>query len=417
MSVPSSEAYVEEWLSSFSSKLGTCRSIPAQPLTPSSLRSSPLIPAQSGKRKRSRSMPEPRPQCPQKRQRRLRSDNDIFPDQSASDIGITELSERTRLSRPSQYAGSSPKRTTSPVRDLLKDLRVLKPSIFCEIPSSVILPESAAALQQSLMDRLEEGLIPASLKSNVLAKYPSIAASIPIVAYDLSDTRSANELGIMWDSVEEILSESRDCGRYQQDKNAWCMKVVYSTLRLALKGNHSLKVESVQTQAINPEVLPITPKNYRVQKKADYAFSFHHNAPQISDLYDQLYLEGLGDRISHTTDANTNRLALFSGIDVKQENGGKNEALAQLAIWLAAGLESVRRLGELGQEQQYLVEELHPVVRWTVISHDWYTYIAYRVNQGGRDTFNVVGPWRVAAADTRDVKKYERIVSVCSAVT
>lgn len=142
-----------------------------------------------------------------------------------------------------------------------------------------------------------------------------------------------------------------------------------------------------QTQAINPEVLPITPKNYRVQKKADYAFSFHRNTPQISDLYDQLYLEGLGDRISHTTDANTKRLALFSGIEVKQENGGKDEALAQLAIWLAAGLENVRRLGELGQEQQYLDEELHPVIGWTVIGHDWYTYIAYRVNQGGRDTF------------------------------
>jgi hypothetical protein len=164
MTVPSSEAYVEEWLSRFSNKLGTYRSIPAQPLTPSSLRSSPSIPAQSGKRKRSRSVLEPRPQCSQKRQRRLRSDDDIFQDQSASDIGITELLERTRLSRPSQSAGSSPKRTTSPVRDLLKDLRVLKPSIFCEIPSSVILPESAAALQQSLMDRLEEGLIPASLK-------------------------------------------------------------------------------------------------------------------------------------------------------------------------------------------------------------------------------------------------------------
>jgi len=142
-----------------------------------------------------------------------------------------------------------------------------------------------------------------------------------------------------------------------------------------------------QTQAINPKVLPVTPKNYRVQKKADYTFSFHRNSPQISDLYDQLYLKGLGDRISQTTDANTKRLALFSGIEVKQENGGKDEALAQLAIWLAAGLENVRRLGELSQRQQSLGEELHPVVGWTVIGHDWHTYIAYRVNQGGRDTF------------------------------
>ena len=164
MTVPSSRAYVEEWLSSLSNKLPEPRPITAQPLTPSSFRSSPSIPAGSGKRKRSRSMPEPRSQSPQKRQRRLHNEDDIFPDQSASDAGITELSERTRLSRPSQSAGSSPKRTISPVRDLLNDLRVSNPSILCEIPSSVILPESAAALQQSLMNRVEEGLIPAGLK-------------------------------------------------------------------------------------------------------------------------------------------------------------------------------------------------------------------------------------------------------------
>jgi len=109
-------------------------------------------------------MPDPRPQSPSKRQRRLRDDDDIFPGQSASDIGITELSERTKLSRPSQSAGSSPKRAASPVRDVLNDLRVSNPSVLCEIPSSVILPERAAALQRSLMDHLDEGLIPAGLK-------------------------------------------------------------------------------------------------------------------------------------------------------------------------------------------------------------------------------------------------------------
>jgi hypothetical protein len=50
---------------------------------------------------------------------------------------------------------------------------------------------------------------------------------------------------MLWDSIEEVLSESRDCGRYQQDENAWCMKVVHPVLRLALKGSSVLKVESV----------------------------------------------------------------------------------------------------------------------------------------------------------------------------
>jgi len=83
------------------------------------------------------------------------------------------------------------------------------------------------------------------LQSRILATYPSIAASIPTYAYDVSDTRSTDELNTLWDYVEEILGESKDCGRYQQDENAWCMKVVHPTLRLALKGSPLLKVESV----------------------------------------------------------------------------------------------------------------------------------------------------------------------------
>lgn len=393
---PEGHISIDKWLETYSNEPPDFPLIPAEPLTPPT---STL----SVQRKWTRDMAEPRSRSPQKRQRMVRDDDDLFPDQSASGVGITELSERTRLSQPSHSVGSSPKRATSPVRDLLNDLRVSKPAVLCEIPSAVTLPERALALQRSLMDHLEEELIPVGLKTQIFATYPSVAASIPTSAYDVSDSRSTLELNTLWDCIEEILSESRDCGRYQQDENAWCMKVVHPVLRLALKGSSMLKVESVQTQTINPHILPITPKNYRVQRKADYTFSFHRNTPQVSDLYNKLNLAGLGDTISQTMDANTKRLALFSGIEVKQENGGKDEALVQLAIWLAAGLENLRRLGELGQKRPYLCKELHPTVGWTVIGHDWHTYIAYMANQDGRDTFNVVGPWRVAAADTRDV--------------
>ncbi|PSN73795.1 hypothetical protein BS50DRAFT_195981 [Corynespora cassiicola Philippines] len=158
------ETSILKWLEDFPCDRQNPSLTSAEPLTPLSLRSGPSTPTLSGKRKRGRSMPEPRSHSPQKRQRRLPDDDDIFPDQSASDMGVTELSERTKLSRPSQSAGSSPKRATSPVRDLLNDLRVSKPSVLCEIPSSVTLPERAAALQRRLMDELEERLIPASLK-------------------------------------------------------------------------------------------------------------------------------------------------------------------------------------------------------------------------------------------------------------
>lgn len=171
-----------------------------------------------------------------------------------------------------------------------------------------------------------------------------------------------------------------------------------------------LKLKACKPKQLIQICCPLRQKNYRIQRKADYAFSFHRNTPQVSDLYNKLNLAGKGDRISQTMDANTRRLALFSGIEVKQENGGKDEALAQLAIWLAAGLENLRRLSKLGRKQPHLDEELHPTVGWTVIGHDWYTYIAYRANQDGRDTFNVVGPWRVAAADTRDVYGFFKLL-------
>ena len=69
-----------------------------------------------------------------------------------------------------------------------------------------------------------------------------------------------------------------------------------------------------QTQAINPDLLPVTPKSYRVQRKADFTFSFHRNTPEIPDLYNKLSLAGVGETIGQTTDANTKRQALFSGI-------------------------------------------------------------------------------------------------------
>ncbi|KAF2633281.1 hypothetical protein BU25DRAFT_2998 [Macroventuria anomochaeta] len=117
----------------------------------------------SARRKRPRDMSEPRPRSSQKRQRTRRED-DVFSEQSASDVAITELSEKTRLSQPSFSGRSGPKRATSPVRDLMNDLRVSKPAILCEIPSTVSLPQHASTLQRGLMERLDEAIIPLGLK-------------------------------------------------------------------------------------------------------------------------------------------------------------------------------------------------------------------------------------------------------------
>ncbi|KAE8372231.1 hypothetical protein BDV26DRAFT_105033 [Aspergillus bertholletiae] len=155
-------------------------------------------------------------------------------------------------------------------------------------------------------------------------------------------------------------------------------------LHLAFKDS-MLKAESVQSQTINPELLPIMPKNYRVQKKCDYAFYFHEDTQQVSDLYDALSSVGAGDVLSQTMDSNTKQRVLFSGLEVKQENGGKDEALAQLATWLAAGMENTRKLWNRSPKALHSYRDLPPMVGWTVIGHDWHTWVTFGATNIGTD--------------------------------
>lgn len=126
------------------------------------------------------------------------------------------------------------------------------------------------------------------------------------------------------------------------------------------------------------------PNKVRVNKKADYALAFSSRREDILSLYERVSLGELGHTISQTTDAYTKRIAFFSGLEVKQSNGGNTEALAQLSIWLTAGLEKTRLLGALGG-QMSRIDQLQPVIGWTVIGHDWHTYIAFRAVNEGQD--------------------------------
>ncbi|KAE8353466.1 hypothetical protein BDV28DRAFT_107173 [Aspergillus coremiiformis] len=203
-------------------------------------------------------------------------------------------------------------------------------------------------------------------------------------AYDDSKDLSDREVDRLWESIAEILDEARESSRYQRDENAWCTAVVYPLLQLALQGS-MLKARSIQSQTINPELLPIMPKNYRVQKKCDYTFYFHQRTQQVSDLYQALSQSGVGNVLSQTTDASTKRLLLFSGTEVKAENGGKDEALSQLVTWIAAGMENTRKLGSRASERDYSYCDLSPMVGWTVVGHDWHLYVAFGATDNGTD--------------------------------
>ncbi|OCK76524.1 hypothetical protein K432DRAFT_462906 [Lepidopterella palustris CBS 459.81] len=157
--------------------------------------------------------------------------------------------------------------------------------------------------------------------------------------------------------------------------------VVVPTIQLALgysrKKDAILQLETVQSQSIRTNVLPVS--LIRSNKKTDFTFSFQGNA--VSPIYHRLKAAGINENIGHTIDACTSRFALFSGIEVKREGGSTEEALAELAIWLCAGLESHRQLAEC------TAENLLPVVGWTVVGPEWRTYMAYRaLNQNGVET-------------------------------
>jgi hypothetical protein len=82
----------------------------------------------------------------------------------------------------------------------------------------------------------------------------------------------------------------------------------------------------------------------------------------VRDFYDKISLGGHGYQISQTTDAFTERVLLFSGIEVKLDDGGKKEALAQLAIWLMT----------IDIEREELRSKLNTCARMSVLISSWW---------------------------------------------
>jgi len=229
---------------------------------------------------------------------------------------------------------------------------------------------------------------------------PIGAEEIPNSAYFDSDHLSDSMLDSLWDELKRIFFEARHCDMYGKDENAWCLDVVQPILSSQFHGTNQLQLLSVQSQQINTSLLPMMRNNTsRINRKTDYAFSFSCRDPEIFKLYQEVSLGGQGYEIGQTTDAFTKRVILFSGVEVKPDDGGKKEALAQLAIWLTASLEKNRSLGKMVKhEDTDLSDWLLPTVGITVVGHDWSTYIGYQV----ANEVHVV-PIDVIFANTRSI--------------
>lgn len=80
---------------------------------------------------------------------------------------------------------------------------------------------------------------------------------------------------------------------------------------------------------------------------------------------------------------------MVCGIEVK-EAGGDYEAMMQLAIWSAAGLEKVKRLGRIQSN------DLPPFIGWTSVGNEWKAHLSW-MNSSGHLT---MGPLRPINYDT-----------------
>jgi hypothetical protein len=133
-----------------------------------------------------------------------------------------------------------------------------------------------------------------------------------------------------------------------------------------------LRVHSIQTQAIDPVFVPKHPSQ-SFAKKADFALSLGEQHEAVKRT-----LRADPDRpLSQMTDAATSTVPLVCGVEVKEQGGGYNEAIMQLAVWSAAGL---ARLEGLWKDAGVgTVEDgIMPFVGLTVVGHEWRLRIAWK---------------------------------------
>ncbi|KAH9205760.1 hypothetical protein DL95DRAFT_417143 [Leptodontidium sp. 2 PMI_412] len=203
----------------------------------------------------------------------------------------------------------------------------------------------------------------------------------------------------LWDVADKIYNEARRCHDNHLDESAW-MKVVNNVLDSTELGEETsmLHVHSIQTQSVDPTLLPIhTSQSFA--KKADLAFAFSSDHPSVAAAIEPVQKANPDLCLSQMTDAYTSTVPLACCLEVKEQGGDYNESILQLGIWCAAGLERLRGLRTLGKSDSGsgLEEELPPFLGWTVVGHDWKFHISWKDEDGN---VIVLGPWRSLNAGT-----------------
>lgn len=155
---------------------------------------------------------------------------------------------------------------------------------------------------------------------------------------------------------------------------------------------------------------------------------------EVKHLYKALSFGGPGYSLSQMTDTYTKRTMLFCGAEVKRSGADELESLAQLAIWLAAGLrQQQQRLQWLvsrdlqsslsdkdlqhletnaeviqnsdqphsqdGQTTSKKTATSLPLLGWTIQGHSWSLYVAWILNDGSFRTVSQSAFYLIASSN------------------
>lgn len=84
---------------------------------------------------------------------------------------------------------------------------------------------------------------------------------------------------------------------------------------------------------------------------------------------------------------------MFCGVEIKQPSADVQEGLAQLVIWLAAGLRKMWELLEAGRARRGGGEPKDPLplIGWTVHGHNWRFYLAWLKDPAASSTVCLLG--------------------------
>ncbi|KAL9628137.1 MAG: hypothetical protein Q9164_007382, partial [Protoblastenia rupestris] len=255
-----------------------------------------------------------------------------------------DTSSRSRTTSPSKSDSRASRSAKEKETDLLALLRGATPSITCDgmlrTKQKAPIPSAVTILLKYLVEGMRERIIPAYLKDHLEEVDPSNIYGVPSSEYYIDRNLNKAKAQNIWEVVHLIYDTARSCQTEKRDENAWCFRVVLPLMDFAVGKPFEamFEVDPIQTQKINSEYMPTMLGGLSIERKADFAWYFSPRNPVVQESYEAL--SNRGDRmiLSQMKAPFKSHLALYCGVEVKTSTGDGEKGLAQLVLWLSAGL-------------------------------------------------------------------------------